>query len=438
MLVEFTVENYLSFKERTTLSLKASVDTELTNKNVFSVNDDLRLLRSVVIYGLNASGKSNLLDAMHFMKQFIINSFETHIDSKIKVIPFKLSTETEDKPSFFEIIFVIGENKYRYNFEIDTEKVYRENLFITTKETRESYVYKRSENDFKVNTKFRKFRKFIENTRKNSLFISLLAQFNIDIAMDIIKYFRKLMIISGEYPNDFKTKKMLLNNQNKELITNLLKTSDYTINEISLETPNIDDIKQEIISGESDILKTEFLKILNDGNIPNEVLAKVKLYHKKYNSEYKHIENVEMDFFKTVSSGTEHLFSLAGPIIDALINDKVLIVDEFSSQLHPLLMEELLKKFMHYKANDNKNAFSEAHSQLVFTNHNTNLMKNDLFRRDQIVFAQKNEYGATELLRLYDFRDEKNERIRKDLAYEKNYLNGKIKGLKMPVIDNFL
>lgn len=439
MLVEFTVGNYLSFKEKAKLELTASIDTELINQNVFKVNNDLKLLRSAIIYGLNASGKSNLLDGMHFMKQFVINSFkEMQVDSKIKVTPFKLSSETEDKPSFFEMIFLIDGDKYRYNFELDKEKIYSENLFVTLKDTRESYIYKRNEKEFKINAKHRKFKKFTENTRENSLFISLLAQFNIDIAKDIIKYFGKLTIISGEYPNDFRTKKMLFEREYKSLITEVLKSYDLTIDKISLEMPNIDEVKQEIISGENDIFKNEILKMLNEGRIPYEAFSKVKLYHKKYDLDKKQIENIEMDFSMTASSGTQHLFSLIGPMIDALINDKVLIVDEFFSQLHPILMQELLIKFMKYKENNDKKSFSNAKSQLIFTNHNTSLMKNDLFRRDQIIFAQKNEYGATELLKLYDFRDEKGERVRKDLAYEKNYLNGNIKGLNRPIIDKFL
>jgi len=93
---------------------------------------------------------------------------------------------------------------------------------------------------------------------------------------------------------------------------------------------------------------------------------------------------------------------------------------------------------MKYKEGGDKKVYSNSKSQLIFTNHNTSLMKNDLFRRDQIIFAQKNKYGATELLKLYDFRDEKGERVRKDLAYEKNYLNGKIKGLNKVKIGDLL
>ncbi|MBI3361867.1 MAG: AAA family ATPase, partial [Chloroflexi bacterium] len=134
MLVEFTVGNYKSFKDRVTLSMVASnvmaKDKQLDENNVFGVGDELRLLTNAAIYGANASGKSNLIAAMRFMRRFVLGSSkDTQAAEAISVEPFRLSTETSRQPSFFEIVFILSGKRYRYGFEVNVERVISEWLY---------------------------------------------------------------------------------------------------------------------------------------------------------------------------------------------------------------------------------------------------------------------------------------------------------------------
>ena len=129
MLIEFSVANYLSFKDRVTFSMVASSDDALQESIVFSIGKK-RLVKSAIIYGANASGKSNLLNAMHFMRRMVlVSSKDTQANEEIDVDNFKLSTECEDKPSFFEIVFIQNGNIYRYGFEADRKRIHTEWLF---------------------------------------------------------------------------------------------------------------------------------------------------------------------------------------------------------------------------------------------------------------------------------------------------------------------
>ncbi|MEM6263979.1 MAG: AAA family ATPase [Bacteroidota bacterium] len=162
MLIQFSIKNYKCFKEEVTLSLVASNYDKTTreDQNVIHVEKfGLRLLKSAVVYGANASGKTKLIDGLAFMKHFIFNSSkEGQIDEPIDVDPFRLSTETENEPSTFEVIFVHEDEMYRYGFEIDKHVVHAEWLYHRPK-TKETELFYRDKQHFEVNT--RKFRSTI-------------------------------------------------------------------------------------------------------------------------------------------------------------------------------------------------------------------------------------------------------------------------------------
>ena len=174
MLQQFTLANWASFKDEMTLSLEASSDTE-HDSSVFEVGG-IRLLKSAVIYGANASGKSNLLSAINFMRLFVLTSSrETQVEEQIQVEPFRLSSECDGKPSFFEVIFFQNGIKYRYGFEADTKKIASEWLFATTS-SRESELFTRTENKIEANTdKFKEGKGLEEKTRSNALYLSVVA-----------------------------------------------------------------------------------------------------------------------------------------------------------------------------------------------------------------------------------------------------------------------
>jgi uncharacterized protein len=189
MLIEFSVANYRSFKEKVTFSMVAAnivaKNKNLDDSNSFEVDKDLKLLKSAAIYGANASGKSNLAKALGFMKWFMINSSkETQIGEEINVEHFRLSTETESEPSFFEIVFLLESQKYRYGFEVNQSRVVSEWLFYVPK-LRETKLFEREDNHIKISKTY-KADGIQEKTRNNALFLSVSAQFNVGIAEKIL------------------------------------------------------------------------------------------------------------------------------------------------------------------------------------------------------------------------------------------------------------
>src|SRR5262245_42757713 len=232
MLIEFSVGNYKSFKEPVNFSMVAAPLTaqnkSLDQSNAFRFSNHLRLLKCAGIYGANASGKSNLSKAIRFMKYFILNSSkETQSSDIIPIDPFRLSTETVGKPSFFEMVFIANGRRYRYGFETTPEKVINEWLFYVPK-TREARLFERKNGDFRIMDDFKEGKELDNKTRDNALFLSVVAQFNGSISQLILKWFRSLGVISGLYDNMAQTQTitMLDSGHHKKDILNLIKSLD--------------------------------------------------------------------------------------------------------------------------------------------------------------------------------------------------------------------
>jgi len=230
MLIEFSVGNYRSFKEPVTFSMVAanlvSKNKPINEDNSFSVDKNLKLLKSSAIYGANASGKSNLVKALGFMKWFIINSSkETQSTEKIKVEPFRLSTETKTQPSLFELVFIMDGTKYRYGFEVTQDKVISEWLYYVPN-LRETKLFSRELDNIQQTKKYQNsgLKQFmlIQFTRSNALYLSVCSQFNIDLAEQILDWLsRKLNIVSGL--NDTEDMSYTLNCLEKKISTMILK-----------------------------------------------------------------------------------------------------------------------------------------------------------------------------------------------------------------------
>lgn len=419
MLLEFSVGNYLSFKDTKTFSMISAQIKEHEDENVFFINK-LKLLKSAVLYGANASGKSNLLKAMNFMRRFVFNSSkETQATETIKVNNFKLSTKTEKKPSFFEIIFIHEGNKYRYGFEVDKNRVYSEWLFFVPSR-QESKLFIRNNDDIEIGTTYFKEGKGLENkTRPNALFLSVVAQFNGEIAKKILEWFKKFKIISGISDKHYFgfTLDQLENTEFKNKFLKYLKIADLDIIDVDIERIKVDllDLPENLkqLTKEKDIAIIE--RIL------------MTTLHQKYNNKKQPISIEKFDFEEDESEGTKKYFGLLGPIIDTLENGSILVVDELDTRLHPFITRFIVELF-NSKFSNKKNA------QLIFATHDTNLLTNKLFRRDQIWFTEKNKYGITDLYSLVEYK-EADKKIRKDAYFEKDYMLGKYGAI--PFIDNY-
>ena len=408
MLVKFSVQNFLSFKDLNSLEMIASNITQHEENTIDT--KQYKLLKSSAIFGANASGKSNLFKAMRFARNFVLfSSKDMQANEKIQVTPFLLSTETENEPSLFEFIFLKDNIKYRYGFRLNNSIVVDEWLFAASK-IRESLLFERHEQDIKVGTKFKEGTKIVELTRKNALFLSVVAQFNGKIAESIIDWFSDLKIISGFQKYTPVTIEYIENSNNKKEFMNILNIADFSISDFNLKERDIESAPKYI---------RERLEKMKSMGEDYKLLPEVKTYHNKYDDKNNISDTVEFDFNQSESIGTQHLFSLIGPILDTIKNGNVLVIDEIESNLHPLISRFLIKLF-HLK---NENA------QFIFNTHDTNLLSNKYFRRDQIYFVDKDRFGCSNLYSLYDYN------IRYDRTFDKDYLEGKYKAI--PFINEY-
>jgi AAA15 family ATPase/GTPase len=410
MLQQFTVANWASFKDEMTLSLEASPDTE-HEESVIDVCGT-RLLKSAVIYGANASGKSNLMTAMNFLKMFVLTSSrETQVEEEIQVEPFRLSTECDGKPSHFEIIFFQDNTKFRYGFEADNLRIHSEWLFSSSS-SREAELFTRTEGKIESNPeRFKEGKGLEEKTRPNALFLSVVAQFNGEISAAILKWFRNLGFITATRNPALRfTIDRLKDPVFAERILEMSRVADLGI--ASLETKLFLYTDADVSNFPEASRKSIVGKIKNVG---------LKTIHKKFDSDNKAVAPVEFDLEKNESEGTKKYLAMTGPLIDALEDGKVLAVDELDARMHPLLSRAIVSLFNSPK--NNKRA------QLIFATHDTNLLSRVFFRRDQIWFTEKNSYGATSLYSLSEIK------VRKDASFGKDYILGKYGAI--PFIGDF-
>jgi len=411
MLVNFRVENFKSFKDLVEFSMEATKLKKLKNSNTFTVNN-ISLLTSAVIYGANASGKSSIIDAIKSMKNIIKNSIDIEKSKHYKARPFLLSKETEDKQTIFEIEFVIEQTVYRYGFEIDIDaKILKEWLFQKKLKSRARYTYlfERDENDILISSNFKEGNKLIDKTRDNALFLTVVAQFNGEISESIIKWLDKLNILSNTKSEMFERYSFskLDDSKFKDKIVSLIKSADIGIYDISVSHVSFDElVKEDPNLGEL----PEFIieKIKEDG------MSTIKTEHIQYykDNTFSKMKTFDLSF---ESDGTQKLLALTAPILDALEGGDILIIDELDNSLHTELVEAIIKLFNSENTNPNN-------AQLIFTTHDTNLLDQALFRRDQIWFTQKSTLGQSELYSLVEYGKGK---TRDDLALEKNYLDGR-------------
>ena len=419
MLIEFNVENFLSFKDLTTISMVAAKSfKEHNDTHTIEVDSKMTLLKSAIIYGNNSSGKSNLLDAMGFMRAAVLNSFRDALmennERKFPLEKFALNTKTEKDTSFFEISFIHKETKYRYGFEIDYDKIIAEWLYHTT--SKEVYLFKRDLQKIEINkTAFKEALGKEEDVKENVLFLSLLATLGKEISTNIVDWFKKFNLINGihdrlhkRYTIDkLKVDKQFFNwvlHFIKYLEISNLSTTIEDVSELDLETLREKEKDEEIIN-----LLTSIQKIQSKQPKRDQLIT----YHRKYDENNVLVDTVPFNFDKQESEGTKKLLYLLGPWYDTLQNGKILIIDELDSRLHSQLTSRLIDFF---------HSFNKSNAQLICAVHDISLLNKNTFRRDQIWFIEKNQFGASELFSLSDFKTDK---VRNKSAFDKNYLEGK-------------
>lgn len=386
MILEFCTTNYLSIKDELKLSFVSTPLREASTEpnDLYDLSDTgISLVRSAVIYGANASGKSNVLKAFAFYKRFITDSFkDSQAGEAIDVENFRLNATTVDEPTSLEATFTDGAYIYRYGFEVDKQSVQIEWLYrrVCKKWAKEVELFYREDGTTTVHPKSQLFQELVNKNmvRSNALLLSTAAQFNETTAVSILRWLSETQV--------------LFCSEDEVLWQNAIKHLD-------------DEALRERITA---FARYADLGIENITKIDNRIVSR----HRQYDDEGREVNNVAFSFNRNESEGTIKYFSLAYPIIDALDNGKRVVIDELDSRLHPLLVKRIVALFNDAQTNPKG-------AQLLFTAHDTFLLSAGLFRRDQVWFTQKDNFGATELYSLAEYK------VRSTSPFERDYLLGK-------------
>ena len=430
MLVQFSVRNFKTFKEKAVLSLVASnYDKDTRENDNIKIDSDfnLRIVKSAVIYGANASGKSKFLEALMFMRDFAIKSSkDSQKGDAINIEPFRLETESEKDSSEFEVIFIFKKEMYRYGFEVTKEKIFSEWLYHKPK-TKEIELFYREKQKFDIHERnFSKGATLAKEdlVRDNALMLSVAAQFNDKGAGKVLDWFKGLGTISGLDEEGYKgfTMGRTKSPKYKEQILELLKAADLGIKDITLEPLDISKLPKQMPKEVRESIEKEMKE--EDAEFISDVLTT----HRKYDLNKRYIGDIQFSLEDEESSGTKKFFAMTGPVLDTIENGSVLIVDELDSKLHPNLVCKIVSLF-------NSKELNPKNAQLIFNTHDTNLLSSGLFRRDQIWFTEKDKYGGSKLFSLADFKSE----VRKTENFEDNYIRGKYGAVPfLGDFDNFI
>ncbi len=382
MLIQFSVENFLSIRDKVFLSLEPSVDKEHP-ENVIKRKDN-KATSTIAIYGANASGKSSLFKAIMVALNMIRNSNNVQITDELPVIPFKLDFESKNKPTTFEFTFVAeNDKKYIYGFSATKEKITEEYLYYyaTAKPSLLFDISEGEEPKFSRNQKSKLESAYQMNTSKK-LFLATATSWNVECTKMPFEWFVESIETFTDVTDlrkfAFEKYKKDENKEYVEFTKNLLRQADININNIVVDTKEI----VEVITGH--IIKSA------DGN--------------------------QMEFPLTLqeeSLGTQQIFFYGPFLKDAFEKGKTIVLDEIDKSLHPSIVKFIMNLFRDAEVNKNG-------AQLIATTHETSLLSLDTFRRDQIYFTEKDmDTGVTDLYSLDEFSVRKTENI------EKGYLMGR-------------
>ncbi|MDE5698374.1 MAG: ATP-binding protein [Lachnospiraceae bacterium] len=404
MLIQFNFKNFKSFRDEATLDLSAAKMTEFSDRVVSEGND--KILPMAAIYGANASGKSNIYNAFGYMADYVIESFkygdEEEKFEEYRPTPFLFDSVSNDAESSFEVYFTIPGDKaqktYNYGFCVDRHGVTEEWLNVKAKTARKyTSVFYRSTEEGTLDLSG-----LPQNSRDNIqvalekqvLIVSLGAKLKVTKCKDIRDWF-----MANEFA-DF-----------GDPFTNF-----FLSRRLPKGFVDDDSVQKKVIeyfaSFDEHIKDFEIEKLPHDADSKEETY-KISSLHKKIDSDTFAAIPLSME-----SAGTLKMFALYPELQDVLEKGSVFFIDELNARLHPLLVRNFLLTFLNPEINTK-------HAQLIFTTHDTWQLSNQLLRRDEVWFTEKDEQGISKLYSLADFVDESGTRIRKDESYEKNYLIGK-------------
>ena len=412
MLIEFSVANFRSFRERQTLSLVATQAKELASRNTFStkIKSIPPLLRSAAIFGPNAGGKTNLFRALHFMQQTVLTSAAAgQLGQTLNVKPFALSRKTRHSPSEFEIKFIQDGVLYEYGLACTESAIVREWL-VAYPSGRPQRWFDRSYSDrtkktiWTIGTKLKGPQKLWRDaTRPNALFLSTAVHLNNEQLKPIFNWFQEnlIVVVPGVELNPYLTFDLAAKEDGKSIIMQFLNAADLGISDILVKREPFN--PNPLATQQSPIVRGQVF-VTSPGTL--EAIS-ARTFHKEVDGK----AFVDWDYTEE-SNGTQKFFRSVGGWHKVLSLGTTVCIDELDSSLHPKIVRFLIDLFQSSETNKHN-------AQLIFNTHDTSILSNDVFRRDQIWFAEKSRLQSTKLYSLSEFSPRKGE------AFGKHYLSGR-------------
>ena len=410
VLIEFTVKNYRSIREEQIFSMVKAKGDELESLNSFqpTASSSVPLLRSAAIYGANAAGKTNIIRAMMEMELIVRDSASSSQEGdEISVTPFLFNEISAIEPTEFEMVFISEGVRYQFGFSTTKTQIVDEWLFAYPKGRAQRWYTRRfnkqkNKSEYKFSDLLIGQKSVWQNaTRSNALFLSTAVQLNSEQLKPIFNWFKEILrpIGLGGLSPTF-TASICEEEKAKDKVVNFLKAADLDIHDIRIDKEKFD--PESLSEYIHDSIREKIIKDMKD-----KELIDIKTIHK---SQSGNVVPLELD---EESDGTQKLFSFAGPWIDTLNKGYILVIDELHDSLHPKMVRYLVDLFNNNKTNPNN-------AQLIFTTHETSILNQDVFRRDQIWFCEKDKTQSTSLYPLTDFSPRKD---RENI--ELGYLSGR-------------
>ena len=407
MLVEFRIKNFRSLRDEQVLSMVASTDKTLLDTHALDTGLKAapHLLKSAVVYGANASGKSNLIKALQFMRGMVLESAALKPGQTFdRLQPFKLDATSGSLPTEFEVTFILDGVRYQYGFALNSQRIISEQLLVykAFKPQRwfERHFDAESGKDvYEWGPSLKGAKTLWEGaTRSNALFLSVAVQLNSEALRPVFEWFVNRLVIFNEHsPLSPQFSVQLLKQEaQRKAICEFLRAADISIADIDVATKQamVHTFNFDLATGKREETASE------------QAVDEVKFHH---------ITEHGKAVFDLIdeSSGTRNLLFLTGPILDILGKGLTLVVDELDTSLHTLLVQALVRLFHRPEVNTGG-------AQVIFTTHDTSLLDAfGLFRRDQVWFVEKRSDQSSSLYPLLDFSPRKNE------ALERGYLQGR-------------
>lgn len=416
MLIEFRIKNFRSLRDEQELRLVASTDKSLLDTHAFGTGLKAapHLLKSAVVYGANASGKSNLIKALQYMRGVVLESSALQPGQNFdRLHPFKLDATSASLPTEFEVTFILDGVRYQYGFAMNAQRIVSEQLLVyrAFKPQRwfeRHFDAERGKDVYEFGPGLKGAKNLWEGaTRPNALFLSVAVQLNSETLRPVFDWFANNLVIFNEQSplSPQFSVQMLKKEAQRKAICEFLQAADISIADIEVASKQamVHTVHFDLTTGKREETASE------------QVVDEVKFHH--ITEHGKAVFDL-MD----ESSGTRNLLFLTGPILDILSKGLTLVVDELDTSLHTLLVQALVRLFHQPEINTGG-------AQLILTTHDTSLLDAyGLFRRDQVWFVEKQPDQSSSLYQLLDFSPRKNE------ALERGYLQGRYGAL--PFLQN--